>query len=136
MSKQTLSKEEQQKHYLRDVVMRQTEYTEEQAMKKLQEFKFDVVAVIRDYMGIITKKIDAPVKSVNQQIYGEIRNMMDDAAHKYRVKKELDEKKELIMAQRRTIYERVKRCHIAAYKIQKMYRKTLKNKVVEISISD
>ena len=136
MSEQVLSREEQKKIYLRDVVMRQTEYTEEQALQKLQEFNFDVMAVVRDYMGISTKNIEPPVKSVNQQIYGEIRNMMDCAASKYRIKKEMDEKRELIMAQRRTIYERVKRCHIAAYKIQKMYRKTLRNKVVEISISD
>tara|TARA_B100000902_G_C27210855_1_gene864276 strand:- start:333 stop:743 length:411 start_codon:yes stop_codon:yes gene_type:complete len=136
MSKQTLTKEDQQKLYLRDVVMRQTEYTEEQAINKLQEYKYDVIAVVRDFMGINTNKIEAPVKSVNQQIYGEIRNMMDDAASKYRIKKEIDEKRELIMAQRRAVYERVKRCHIAAYKIQKMYRKALKNKVVEISISD
>ena len=136
MSKHTLSKEEQQKLYLRDVVMRQTEYTEEQAMNKLHEFKFDVMAVVRDYMGISTKKIEGPIKSVNQQIYGEIRNMMDNAASNYRIKKELDEKRKLIMEQRQAIYERVKRCHIAAYKIQKMFRKTLKNKIVEISISD
>ena len=36
MSEQTLSREDKQKQYLRDVVMRQTEYTEEQAMQKLQ----------------------------------------------------------------------------------------------------
>ena len=136
MSEQVLSREEQKKIYLRDVVMRQTEYTEEQALKKLQEFNFDVMAVVRDYMGINIKNIEPPVKSVNQQIYGEIRNMMDNAASNYRIKKEMDEKQELIMAQRQAIYERVKRCHIAAYKIQKMYRKSLKNKVVEISISD
>ena len=136
MSEQVLSREEQKKIYLRDVVMRQTEYTEEQAYQKLQEFNFDVMAVVRDYMGINTKNIEPPVKSVNQQIYGEIRNMMDNAASNYRIKKEMDEKRELMMAQRRAIYERVKRCHIAAYKIQKMYRKALKNKVVEISISD
>ena len=136
MSEQTLSREDKQKQYLRDVVMRQTEYTEEQASQKLQEFNFDVMAVVRDYMGINTKKVEGPVKSINQQIYGEIRNMMDDASSKYRKKKEMDEKRELIMAQRRAVYERVKRCHIAAYKIQKMYRKTLNKKIIEISISD
>ena len=35
--------------------MRQTEYTEEQASQKLQEFNFDVMAVVRDYMGISSK---------------------------------------------------------------------------------
>ena len=84
--------------------------------------------------GINTKKIEPPVKSVNQQIYGEIRHMMDDAASKYRLKKEVEEKREKILEQRRIMYERMRMFHSAAYKIQCNYRKCRNKKVVEISI--
>ena len=57
-------------------VLRQTNYTEQEAKEKLQLFEYDEIKCIKDYMGISEKK--APVKSVslNQQIYTEIRKKM------------------------------------------------------------
>ena len=37
--------------------------------------------------------IDITNKSTNQQIYGEIRNLMDDAAKTYKAKKDFEERK-------------------------------------------
>ena len=51
------------------LIMRQTDYNEDKAREKLGEFKFDELAVIRDYFGIVEKKVSEPVKSVNQAIY-------------------------------------------------------------------
>ncbi len=77
---------------LHSIVMRQTDYDEETAINKLKEHNNDVLAVIKEYLGP-KKEIDK-CKSINQMIYGEIRTLMDDAAATYRVKKELEERKQ------------------------------------------
>jgi hypothetical protein len=83
---------------VKDLIMRQTDYTSEVAEEKLKEHKNDVVAIIREYMlqGTIAKKEVEVKKSVNQQIYNEIRNLMDDAALSYKQKKELEERNKII----------------------------------------
>tara|TARA_B100001094_G_C17584088_1_gene508791 strand:- start:163 stop:399 length:237 start_codon:yes stop_codon:yes gene_type:complete len=53
-------------------IITQTEYSREFAIEKLKEFKYDYMAVIRDYLGT-NKKATKP-KSLNQQIYREIRH--------------------------------------------------------------
>ena len=50
----------------------QTDYTKEIALEKLKEFDYDCMAVIRSYLGTNNKKEKS--KSLNQQIYSEIRN--------------------------------------------------------------
>ena len=85
-----------------DVVLRQTDYTEEKAIEKLKEHNNDIIAIVREYMcGSAIKKpntIDTSNKSMNQQIYGEIRNLMDDAAKTYKAKKDLEERKKEYIA--------------------------------------
>jgi hypothetical protein len=88
---------------LKDIVMRQTDYSEEQALEKLKEYNKDVMTIVREFMGVstkTTKDIKNNNTSVNQQIYGEIRNLMDTAAASYKAKKEAEERYE----QRRQIY--------------------------------
>ena len=77
------------------VVQRQTDYNKSQALDKLKENNYDVFQTIRDYMG---PKYVPPEKNktVNQMIYCEIRGMMDDAATRYRYKKELAEYQEKV----------------------------------------
>ena len=82
---------------LRNVVMRQTEYDSEKALEKLKEFNGDVLAIVREYMGTSKNELERPPKSTNQAIMTEIRNMMDDASTKYRIKKELEEKRKLMI---------------------------------------
>ena len=93
----TLTQMERHMLYLRDIIMRQTDYDEETADKKLEEHNKDVIAVIREYMGA-SKTVEKTPVSTNQAIYGEIRTMMDDAAASYRVKKELEERREAAIA--------------------------------------
>ena len=68
-------------------IMRQTDYSKETAEQKLKEHNNDVVNVIREYMGPAKPNNYCATKlSVNQQIYKEIRGMMDDAAKTYALK--------------------------------------------------
>lgn len=57
---------------LLNTVIMQTDYTKEIALEKLKLFNYDCIKVIRDYLGTNEKK-EKP-KSLNQQIYKEIRN--------------------------------------------------------------
>ena len=66
-------------------VMSQTNYTEEEATEKLKLFNCDYMRVIKDYMGIPEKK-EQPVKSVNQEIFRQIRTSLDTSMKAYREK--------------------------------------------------
>ena len=72
------------------MIMRQTDYDQITAQQKLTEHNNDVMKVIREYLNA-GKIIAPPCKtrlSVNQQIYKEIRGMMDDAAKTYLEKRD------------------------------------------------
>ena len=86
---------------MRNIVMRQTDYSESVADEKLELYKYDVMAVVREYMNPnkVVNEENENVESVNQQIYGEIRGMMDTASWRYRKNKEEEEKKQLIRAE-------------------------------------
>jgi hypothetical protein len=70
---------EQQTHI--EVILRQTDYTFEQAREKLSEHNNDYMAVIRSYLkqGLTSTNPIAKPLSMNQQIYKEIRSLMDEA---------------------------------------------------------
>ena len=65
------------------LILRQTNYTDDIAREKLGQFNFDEMAVIRDYFGITEKK-SLPIKSVNQAIYKQLRGHLDGAMKDYR----------------------------------------------------
>ena len=69
-------------------VMSQTNYTEEQAIEKLKLFNCDYMRVLKDYMGIPEKKEAPKVKSVNQEIFRQIRTKLDSSMKEYRDKEE------------------------------------------------
>ena len=78
------SNDELQKHV--KTVMSQTNYTEEQAIEKLKLFNCDYMRVLKDYMGIPEKKAEQKVKSVNQEIFRQIRTNLDITMKEYRDK--------------------------------------------------
>lgn len=82
------ARKEKHLNYLKDIVMRQTDYDDTQAMDKLKEHNNDVMAIVREFMGgtKIKKDSDTENKSVNQKIYSEIRTFMDNAAASYKLK--------------------------------------------------
>jgi hypothetical protein len=67
-------------------IMSQTNYSEEVAKTKLQEFNGDFMQVLKDYMGIPIKKDTNKIKSVNQEIYKQIRHSLDQTMKNYREK--------------------------------------------------
>ena len=68
------------------IVMSQTNYTEEEAKDKLRLFNCDYMRVIKDYMGIPENKGERKVKSVNQEIFRQIRTTLDSSMKTYREK--------------------------------------------------
>ena len=75
-----------------EIIVRQTDYTEEIAFNKLKEFNYDYMKVIKDFLGIVTKK-QPVIKSVNQEIYKQIRYKLDSSMRDYNIRKEKCEKK-------------------------------------------
>lgn len=76
------------------IIMRQTDYTEEVAKEKLKEFNYDHIAVIKSYLGVPDKKA-APVKSVNQEIYKQLRHRLDSNMRNYQERVEKGEARKL-----------------------------------------
>ena len=67
------------------MILRQTDYDETFAREKLIEQSGDHIKVIKTYMGITDKKV-VPKKSVNQEIYKQLRSKLDDSMKAYNVK--------------------------------------------------
>lgn len=63
-------------------VMRQTDYSENMAREKLKEHNFDEINTIKAYLGITEKK-SLPVKSVNQEIYKQLRSRLNSNMKDY-----------------------------------------------------
>jgi gas vesicle protein len=87
MDKQSDNKrnEERDEKYIKHI-MSQTNYDEETARAKLQEFNGDFMQVLKDYMGIPVKKDTNKISSVNQEIYKQIRHSLDQTMKDYREK--------------------------------------------------
>jgi hypothetical protein len=73
------------------IILRQTDYSEETAREKLKEANFDHILVIKSFMGITEKKAP-PIKSVNQEIYKQLRYKLDSSMREYNIRKENGEK--------------------------------------------
>jgi hypothetical protein len=56
-------------------IMRQTNYSKDECREKLEKHNGDEILVIKEYFGIINKK-DTPIKSINQEIYKQIRSRL------------------------------------------------------------
>jgi hypothetical protein len=66
------------------IVLRQTDYSESMAREKLSKFNYNEMDVIRDYFGISVKKEQPKPKSLNQEIYKQLRGHLDSAMKDYR----------------------------------------------------
>ena len=69
MSEEKVSVDEREKSI--NIIISQTEYSSEEATSGLERLNGDYMAVIREYLGT-NNKVSKP-KSLNQQIYSEIR---------------------------------------------------------------
>ena len=78
------------------IILRQTDYTEETAREKLRQFNFDEMSVIKDYFGILDKKSTEKLTSINQAIYKQLRSHLDGAMKDYRERVDKGEAKKII----------------------------------------
>jgi len=71
-------------------VIRQTDYSQDIARDKLKEYNFDEIATIKAYLGITEKK-PQPIKSINQEIYTQLRTKLNANMRDYnnRVEKKM-----------------------------------------------
>ena len=76
-------------------IMRQTDYSENVAREKLKEYNFDEIATIKAYLGITEKKA-LPVKSVNQEIYKQLRSRLNSNMKDYQSRVEKGEVKKIV----------------------------------------
>ena len=74
-----------------DIILRQTNFSEEEAREKLVEHNNDYVAVIKEYLGVKQQAPKPEIKSVNQEIYKQMRFKLDSAMRDYAVRKDNNE---------------------------------------------
>ena len=66
------------------IIMNQTNYTHQEAYDKLCIHNFDKIKVIKEYIGIpLRTEKTKPIKSVNQEIYKQIRKEMNTSMEQY-----------------------------------------------------
>jgi|LauGreDrversion4_1035100.scaffolds.fasta_scaffold337120_1 hypothetical protein len=70
-----------------DIILRQTQYNENEAKLKLQEYKNNVELVIRDFYGLNQTKKDEPLRTYNQEIYRQIRKKLQNVSTDVEIKK-------------------------------------------------
>jgi hypothetical protein len=68
-----------------NIILRQTNYTYEEADKKLTECHNDPILVIKNYLGIKDKERKTGV-SINQEIYKQLREKMNNSIYEYNQK--------------------------------------------------
>ena len=66
-----MDNDSEQKNRKIEIILRQTDYSEDKAREKLQQFDYNINSVVKDYFGITEKK--EPIKSINQSIYKQLR---------------------------------------------------------------
>jgi gas vesicle protein len=64
-------------------IMVQTNYTKEQSLQKLLEHNGNYIDVIKEYMGIPIQQKPKQIKSINQEIYSQIRRELDNSMREY-----------------------------------------------------
>ncbi len=87
---------EERKKQVISLVMRQTDYTHEEAVAKLAQWDHNYLAVIKEYMNPNFEEKPAQVtKSTNQMIMGELRSFMDNVNRGYERRKDASERLEM-----------------------------------------
>ena len=77
------------------IILRQTDYTEEIALEKLKYNNYDEIKTIKSYFGIEEKK-PTQIKSINQEIYKQIRSKLDSNMRDYNSRVKSGEVKKVI----------------------------------------
>lgn len=87
------------KNYLAKIVTRQTTYNLEQAREHLEEYNYNIPAVLKHFMSPAKKTKGDEIreeaetkKTTNQKIYSEFRNLLDTSAEIMKRRRELEAK--------------------------------------------
>ena len=67
---------EQEKNRIIAMIKRQTNYNEEEIIKKLEEHNNNIEKIIREYHGIVEETKPEKNISINQKIFKSIRDFM------------------------------------------------------------
>jgi hypothetical protein len=85
-----------------NMICRQTDYDEVTAREKLEVVNYNYEIVLNEFYGIANNKLNSSIHknntTTNQQIYGEIRNLMDIGARKFRTDQENAERYKKMMS--------------------------------------
>jgi len=65
------------------LIIRQTDLNYDEAKQSLENNMGDYIKVLENYYGIKSNKNNKKMLTINQQIYNEIRNVMDDASYRF-----------------------------------------------------
>jgi hypothetical protein len=76
-------------------ILRQTDYSPDLALEKLKENNYDEISTIKTYFGITEKK-EPQIKSVNHEIYRQVRNRLNSNMHDYSIRVVKGECKKII----------------------------------------
>lgn len=112
-----------------NMICRQTELSKEEAKKQLEEANYDYMKVLNKYFGVIEKQKEEK-GSTNQQIYGEIRNLMDTGAKNFRLERERNEQIQKMKEKQEEIY-RQKMAYIKKMKEEAKKQLEVVEEVVE-----
>ena len=95
-SKQTIK--EKKREMLLKMIMRQTNYTEEEAIQQLKKWHYNSIHVMKAYLNpdFQKKKAESQTKSTNQRMMKEIRTFCDKGTRVYYLKKELQRQQEIL----------------------------------------
>lgn len=87
---------EEKQEELCQLILRQTGYTKDEAREKLIEYNYDALKVIRVYLGIAEKKEPSKSRSINQEIYTQLRHKLDKDMQNYQQRVERGEAKKIV----------------------------------------
>lgn len=99
MENLNLSKEQVRKQKIIELVCSQTDYTREEAEEKLKNRNYNYLDVIKEYLNPNRKSVQQ-TKTLNQQIFSNIRGFMDNGS------KELLRQKEYYRKAREMSFEK------------------------------
>ena len=93
------AKREKKKEMLLQMIMRQTNYTKEEAIENLKKWNYNTLYVMKAYLNpeFYIKKIEEP-KSTNQRMMREIRGFCDRGTRLYNLRKKMMQQQNMIQS--------------------------------------
>ena len=88
------NKENEEYNETIDIIVRQTELSRDEAIVLLDKNQNNYMKALEEHFGIKPKTTSNNKTTVNQQIYKEIRSVMDDASFKFYNEREIQVKNE------------------------------------------